>query len=296
MNALILGGGLLSNSLIKFKKNKSIQSIYSFQGRVNGYDKEKQLLVNYIEGANKKNKIDCIINCRGYTNVDNCENNKSKAYYLNTQFPELIAELSKLFNLSIIHISTDHVYNGKKNFYKEDEANPINYYGETKLKGEEKLIQNCQHSTVIRCNFVCKTYSTKKSFADSIIESISKNNDYNAFFDAKFTPVSLKKLAKVIYFVYTNKIYGTYNLGSEEAISKYDFAKLIASNYSEGFEKFIKKSFLEDRKDLVKRPINLSLDSTKLNSIILEKGEKVNDIVNNYIEEKRNIHHYEKLF
>tara|TARA_Y100000589_G_scaffold281912_1_gene279112 strand:+ start:3440 stop:4327 length:888 start_codon:yes stop_codon:yes gene_type:complete len=91
----------------------------------------------YIE----HNKPDLIINCGAYTNVDLAETEKELCYAINTTAPITFAKTLKDYGGNLLQISTDYVFDGKKNFaYKEnDERNPISQYGYSKAKAEELL-------------------------------------------------------------------------------------------------------------------------------------------------------------
>ncbi len=87
------------------------------------------------------NKPDFIINCGAYTNVDLAEREKELCYEINTSAPITFAKILKDYGGNLLQISTDYVFDGKKNFaYKEnDKRNPISQYGYSKAKSEELL-------------------------------------------------------------------------------------------------------------------------------------------------------------
>ena len=95
-----------------------------------------------IEFYVKTNKIDCIVNCAAYTNVDSAEIEKEKANKLNCNAVKNLVEIAENFQLRLIHISTDYVYNGvdKSVISEYEHVNPQNYYGISKLKCEKILI------------------------------------------------------------------------------------------------------------------------------------------------------------
>ena len=82
--------------------------------------------------------------------------------------------MSKL-SIKLIHISTDQVFDGKKNIYNEkDKAKPINSYGLTKLKGEKSVHTNHKCSIVLRTNFVVD-FQHRDKFLDKIFKNLSLN-------------------------------------------------------------------------------------------------------------------------
>ncbi|HEY2727141.1 MAG TPA: sugar nucleotide-binding protein, partial [Parafilimonas sp.] len=96
------------------------------------------------------------INCAAYTAVDKAETEKEKAYQINAEAVGNIAKQCNQFNTKLIHVSTDYVFDGKGNkpYKEEDITNPVNYYGYTKLRGEELALQNNADTIIIRTSWV----------------------------------------------------------------------------------------------------------------------------------------------
>jgi dTDP-4-dehydrorhamnose reductase len=95
-------------------------------------------------------KFDCIINCAAMTNVDLCEKEKDTAMAINAEAPKTLTKLCQLNGVRLIHYSTDFVFDGKNPPYVEnDKPNPINYYGKTKLLGEQAVLK-VKENIVIR--------------------------------------------------------------------------------------------------------------------------------------------------
>ena len=88
----------------------------------------------------KKHKINLIINCAAYTNVDNSEKDKITSENVNNLAVNNISKLCEELEIQLIHISSDYVFDGLKQIpYNElDNTNPNNHYGQTKLSGEKK--------------------------------------------------------------------------------------------------------------------------------------------------------------
>ena len=108
------------------------------------------------------------------TNVDFCEQNKSKSHEVNVDGIKNIISCSKK-STKIIHISTDYVFDGAKGQYSEEDAtNPINEYGRTKLEGEQFLAKNSNDSLIIRTNVLYDYASNSNaSFLNWIVNSLN---------------------------------------------------------------------------------------------------------------------------
>src|SRR5690606_1226399 len=96
---------------------------------------------NSIRKAFENDKIDYLINCAAYTAVDKAETEKEKAFLVNAEGVKLLANACKKYDVTLIHVSTDFVFDGKKTspYVETDQPNPINVYGASKLKGEQYI-------------------------------------------------------------------------------------------------------------------------------------------------------------
>lgn len=92
---------------------------------------------------------DIVVHAAAETGVDNCEVDRKRAWRVNAEGTKNVAEACGKINAKLIYVSTDYVFDGEKGFYAEkDEPNPVNYYGVTKLKGEE-FVRKCYRKNVI---------------------------------------------------------------------------------------------------------------------------------------------------
>src|SRR5450432_3204506 len=100
------------------------------------------------------------INCAAYTAVDKAETETAAAMLTNGDAVGVLAEVCASLNTKFIHISTDYVFDGTASVpYKEDHStSPVNYYGSTKLKGEELCVKNNDQSIILRTSWVYSVY------------------------------------------------------------------------------------------------------------------------------------------
>ena len=110
----------------------------------------------YIESV----KPCAIINCAAYTAVDKAEVEIDLATKINSCAPKAIAKSCQHLGIPLIHISTDYVFSGEKisRYYEEDNTDPINVYGITKLEGEKHVLENCETAIVLRTSWVFSEY------------------------------------------------------------------------------------------------------------------------------------------
>lgn len=99
----------------------------------------------------KQNHIHAIVNCAAYTQVDLAESNPQEAFAVNADGVAFLAKIAQRHHLRLIHISTDYVFDGKKNtpYQEDDPVNPINIYGLSKRAGEEAILNIAPKNAMI---------------------------------------------------------------------------------------------------------------------------------------------------
>ena len=175
-------------------------------------------------------KIDAIVNCAGYTNVEAAEDNYELAELLNaTAVGNLAAAMKEVGGL-LVHISTDYVF-GKEPYNtpcKEDmKGTPTGVYGLTKLHGEEAVISSGERHIIIRTSWLYSPYG--KNFVKTMLELTSARPVVSVVFDQVGTPTFASDLAAAIIRILEAPVEGIYNYSNEGVCSWYDFAKAIAA-------------------------------------------------------------------
>lgn len=250
----------------KFKNNYKLFT--------SGYKKKKYEvdLLNKSEIFNVITKIkpDVIINCAGATNVEKCIKNFNYAYKGNVIIPRNIVSVLKDYKNKphIIHFSTDQVYNNNKKRSSEKDFNLSNNYSKTKFYGE-KEIKKIKNYTIIRTNFFGNIGSKKNmSFSDFIRKTIQNNKKIKMAKNIYYNPINLEDLIKYLELIIKKNIRGTYNIGSKNNISKFDFAKMTCEFYKLRSSLIIPytSKFKKDH-----RPLNTSTDVKKFEKRIKKK-------------------------
>lgn len=176
------------------------------------------------------NSIDLVVNCAAYTDVERAEADEDNAFKVNAYAVGIIAREVACRNLSLIHISTDYVFDGKANIpYKEDSLpDPLNVYARTKLEGE-KVIEatGCRH-LIIRTAWL---YSCSgRNFYNTIVEKTASSSDMKVVVDQVGTPTYAPDLAQAIFHIadrWTDGHSGVYNYSGLGVCSWFDFAVAI---------------------------------------------------------------------
>jgi dTDP-4-dehydrorhamnose reductase len=248
-------------------------------------DKSKLDITNdqEIEAFFIANKLDYCINCAAYTNVDLAENERDKALAVNAYATKNLALACKKWNVSLIHISTDYVFDGNKSspYIETDKTNPINVYGESKLLGEKYIQENTTNYFIIRVSWLYSKFD--KNFVKTIFEKLENNKKLTITTSQRGTPTSCEDLSKFIIFLVLNKTdkFGIYHLTAQGETTWYDLALEIAKK----LKKHDYVSPILKYKTLAKRPEYSVLNNKKAMSLSQEFVQQWQKSVDKVIEE-----------
>lgn len=220
-----------------------------------------------IRDVVKREKVDAIVNCAAYTNVDAAEDNEVLAELLNAKAPENLAIAMKEVYGLLIHISTDYVF-GKEPYNtpcREDQkGTPTGVYGLTKLHGEQAIQRVGCKFVIIRTALLYSEFG--KNFVKTMLNFTSTKPQLKVVFDQVGTPTYAGDLAKVIETILSNPVEGVYHFSNEGVCSWYDFTKMIAE-YAGNNACDKQPCHSEEFPSKVKRPTFSVLDKTKIKKI-----------------------------
>ena len=222
------------------------------------YKSVKEFIIN--------NKINAIINCAAYTDVQKAENEFNLANAVNHLAVANFAELAKKYDIRLIHISTDYVFDGEcdRPYNEFDITNPQTVYGQTKLNGELKMRKiNPKQSIIIRTSWLYSTHGN--NFFNNILLKASKNDKIEVVNDQIGSPTNAIDLARAILHIIPklkNDQVEVYHYSNEGYCSWYEFAKAILNFY----KKPVKLNSIKTNKlnAMVKRPKYSVLDSSAI--------------------------------
>ncbi|MCD8166017.1 MAG: dTDP-4-dehydrorhamnose reductase [Bacteroides sp.] len=175
-----------------------------------------------------QHQVDCIVNCAAYTAVDNAEEAGEIVTRLNSDAPGYLAEVMQSRGGSIIHVSTDYVFNGQgyKPYRETDPTAPASVYGGTKLEGERRVLDACEKGAVIRTSWLYSIYGN--SFVKTMIRLGQEREQLSVIFDQVGTPTYAADLAAAILAIINKGVVtGIYHYSNEGVCSWYDFTRSI---------------------------------------------------------------------
>jgi len=227
MKVLLLGAG---GQLGKCMQSNFFDSIDLIK-----LPKEKLCISNKkaLGAAIKKHRPEIVINAAAYTNVDGAETERNQANLVNNLSLNFLADLSNSYNFTLIHFSTDYVFDGKtKNPYLESsEMKPLNYYGLSKSLGDQYIIDNCKRYYLFRVSWLYSPFG--KNFVTRMI-SLATRQSLEIVDDQYGRPTSGIYLSKflngLILGIYKLE-YGIYNFSSSGSVVSWSgFAEEIFAN------------------------------------------------------------------
>ena len=177
--------------------------------------------------------FDVVINATAFTDVNGAESNRDLAFKLNKSVPEKLAKISAKHGQKLIHISTDYVFDGEKGseYETNDQPNPLNVYGESKLAGEIAVANNDPDALVIRTSWLYGPNG--RCFPKAILEKLQTEQSVSVVDDQFGTPTSTKFLAEFCYQAINQNFPGGIHHGVPRgSTSWFEFAKLIAKGNS----------------------------------------------------------------
>jgi len=206
-----------------------------------------------------------LINCAALADLDSCENNPDLARRLNMDLPAQFAKACRERGISLIHISTDAVFDGRSvAFYTEDDApNPLSVYARTKLEGEEVVLAENSGAIVARVNFYGWSLSGRRSLAEFFFNNLSGRKSMSGFTDVRFCPMLVNDTARMLVKMLGKGLHGLYHVVGPQAMSKYHFGLEIARKFSFRENEISPKS-INTSSLIAKRANNLCLSINKL--------------------------------
>ena len=205
-----------------------------------------------LEDYSRDKKIGWIINCSGYTAVDKAEEEIDITFKINRDGVKNIAQISKKKGAKLIHISTDYVFNGKKEgnlgYREQDETEPINIYGKSKLAGEKEIEKILDEYFIVRTAWLYGLNG--HNFVYTMLRLFKERKIIKVVDDQWGSPTYAADLAEAILKIIKSDSakFGIYHFTNEGVVSWYKFARAI-------YDKAKKLGMLRDSRKVEIKPI-----------------------------------------
>ncbi len=224
---LITGSdGQLGQCLKKIEEDHLNLEMYFTDYDVLDITKKEDLLSFF-----SKNKFNYVINCAAYTNVEQAEKEPQKAFEINATGVKNIAEVCLEYDITLLHISTDYVFDGEKGapYTEIDKPNPINEYGKSKLAGEQYAQNILEKYFVVRTSWLYSEFG--RNFFKTILRKSESESELTITTSEIGTPTNANDLAKFLILVIqlNSDKYGVYHFSNLGEATWYDFTSEILS-------------------------------------------------------------------
>ena len=259
MKILVTGvNGQLGYDVVKELNRREISCIGT---DINDFDiTDEQETLDFIQSYSP----DAVIHCAAYTAVDKAEDEREKCFSVNVLGTENIAKACKEISAKMIYISTDYNFDGKGTEYFERDSPicPINYYGETKYKGEEKVREYLEKFFIVRISWVFGINGN--NFIKTMLKLGKERDEINVVCDQIGSPTYTADLAPLLCDMIVTEKYGIYHATNEGLCSWAEFAEKIFE--ISGLSVKVNHISSSDYPSKAKRPSNSRLSKTSLES------------------------------
>ena len=212
-------------------------------------------------------RIDVIVNCAAYTNVDRAEEDEAAADRINRLAVGNLARAAAAADATLIHVSTDYVFSGDANrpYDETCETHPLGVYGRTKLAGEAEVEHSGCKSLIIRTAWLYSEFG--HNFLKTMLRLTAERDRLTVVFDQAGTPTYAGDLAQTIFDIVESGAYagreGIYHFSNEGVCSWYDFAHAIAAEAGHT-QCTIEPCHSSEYPSKVERPAYSVLDKSKI--------------------------------
>lgn len=238
---LITGSnGLLGQKLIDLLKGRSDYELIATARGTNRYPDSDGFKYASLDVTNEKEvqqivelyKPDAIIHTAAMTNVDQCETERLGCDELNINAVQYLANACDAYNVHLVHLSTDFIFNGTKGpLTEEEKPDPISYYGESKLKAEH-IVQNMKSNWAILRTVLVFGIVADMSRSNIVLwvkNNLEQKKNIKVVNDQWRTPTLAEDLAMGCLLAIEKKAQGIYNISGSDFLSPYDIAQKTAA-------------------------------------------------------------------
>ncbi len=170
---------------------------------------------------------DCVVHCAAYTNVDRAETERELCYAVNAAGTEHVARACEALGAKMIYISTDFVFdgNGEEPFSVDSPRAPVNYYGETKSLGEDRVRALVSNHFIVRTAWAFG--KNGNNFVRTMLRLGAERGELAVVRDQVGSPTYTLDLARLLCDMLPTEQYGTYHATNEGYCSRAEFAREI---------------------------------------------------------------------
>ncbi len=217
----------------------------------------------------ERERPDFLLNCAAHTAVDRAEAEREQAFAINANGPRELGRICQALGIVPIHFSTDYVFDGmqRRPYVESDTTNPQSVYGESKLKGERALAQECEHHLIVRLSWVYGNDGA--NFYKTMLRLASERPELRVVSDQFGVPNYTADIADAVAAVLALQKSdiaaksGLYHLSAAGATSWCEFARAIIDGVGLQRNVTVQSISTSDYPTAAKRPAYSVLDSSR---------------------------------
>jgi dTDP-4-dehydrorhamnose reductase len=282
LKLLVTGaGGLLGSAVALLATSRhTVYSAFNEHLPLEG----KQVKLNLLDSdailtVMKNMRPNAVIHSAALTDVDKCEREHDIATKINEKATKTLSDSAKRVGAFFLYVSSDYVFDGNKGSYKEnDKTNPVNFYGLTKLRGEESVRSSGVEFCIARGSVIygARPAAGKANFALWVADKLRNGERVKVLKDQYVSPTLNQSMADMILEAVERRLTGTFHLAGASRVSRYEFAVALADVL--GIDgSLIEPAQMKDMHWPAKRPRDSSLDVSKANSTLKSKPLLLSD-------------------
>ncbi len=183
---------------------------------------------NAVKRTIKEMSPQVVIDAAGYSDVDSCERRSQLAFAINAEGAKNVAKAASLVKAKVVYISSDYVFDGKKGspYTEEDQPNPLNIYGESKLLGEKYVQDHSDDYLIVRTQWLFGPHG--RNFVDTILTLADEGHEsIEVVEDLVGAPTYTVDLAHAVRRLLERDAWGIYHVSNSGQCSWFEFAKEI---------------------------------------------------------------------
>lgn len=195
-----------------------------------------------------------VVNCAGFTRVDDCEHDTWNSYLSNVEHVSTLASYARPLRTYLIHLSTDFIFDGKDGPYTENaRPAPLSVYGAQKWIAET-LVKSVPKHLIVRTTCVYGWHPKKYTFAHWVKDKCEEHSTFYVTRKQITTPTYAPDLARIIMELVENNITGVVNVAGPEVMNRHTFAERLARAFGYS-DADIRHSDSDSNFQLARRPL-----------------------------------------
>lgn len=255
MKILITGGtGLVGNYLSRMVEDENVVIVSHTLCDITNFSSVKDLFY--------KTKPDIVFHLAAFTDVDKSEEKPASPFKTNVNGTTNIAIMADRFNSYVLYLSTDFVFDGKKNcpYSENDTPVPLSIYGRTKFEGEQAISNICKQFCILRTSRVFG--KSGRNFASTLAIKLLKREKITITTDLVNSPTYARDLARALLEISKKRFCGILNFCNTGQCSWYEFGLYICGYYNLEKSLLIPISINDFHNSTAPRPVFSALDTS----------------------------------